>query len=66
MWWPNFRRMAKTTLNWDQLRELVAEGMIVGCHSYTHTSLYELSAEDLQREVFDARDEIEAQLVGQA
>lgn len=49
-------------LNWDQLRELVAEGMIVGCHSYTHASLYELSAEDLRHEVYDARDEIEAQL----
>ncbi|MCE5257527.1 MAG: polysaccharide deacetylase family protein [Chloroflexi bacterium] len=49
-------------LVWDQLRELVAQGMWVGCHSYSHYSMYELSPEDLHHEVFDARDEIEAQL----
>jgi peptidoglycan/xylan/chitin deacetylase (PgdA/CDA1 family) len=49
-------------LVWDQLIELVAQGMWVGCHSYGHYSLYDLSPDDLHHEVTDARDEIEARL----
>lgn len=49
-------------LNWDQLRTLVKQGMWVGCHSYSHRSLSELSETELHHEVFDARDEMIAQL----
>ncbi|MHB9031531.1 MAG: polysaccharide deacetylase family protein [Anaerolineae bacterium] len=49
-------------LVWDQLKELVDQGMWVGCHSYGHYNMYELSPEDLHHEVFDARDEIESRL----
>jgi peptidoglycan/xylan/chitin deacetylase (PgdA/CDA1 family) len=49
-------------LVWDQLRTLVAEGMWVGGHSFDHVSLYQLPADDLHHEVFDARQEIEKQL----
>ncbi|MHB1354980.1 MAG: polysaccharide deacetylase family protein [Anaerolineae bacterium] len=49
-------------LVWDQLRDLVAQGLWIGSHSYGHVSLYELPAEELHHEVFDSRQEIEQQL----
>jgi peptidoglycan/xylan/chitin deacetylase (PgdA/CDA1 family) len=49
-------------LIWDQLRDLVAQGMWVGCHSFGHVSLYDLPADELHHEVFDGRVEIEEQL----
>lgn|GEM_PF-1055991 len=49
-------------LDWERLRELQKEGVWFGAHSYSHMGLYELSAEDLEHEVVDAKAEIEKQL----
>jgi peptidoglycan/xylan/chitin deacetylase (PgdA/CDA1 family) len=40
------------------IRELVAAGMPVGSHGFSHHSWRGLSADGLRREVFDARDRI--------
>jgi peptidoglycan/xylan/chitin deacetylase (PgdA/CDA1 family) len=41
------------------LRELVNGGLTIGCHSWSHSSLPEVSDDELQREVIQAADELE-------
>jgi peptidoglycan/xylan/chitin deacetylase (PgdA/CDA1 family) len=49
-------------LNWEQLGELAATGFWVGCHSYDHTSLRGLSAEELAWQLGDSRALLEERL----
>jgi peptidoglycan/xylan/chitin deacetylase (PgdA/CDA1 family) len=50
-------------LSWDEIRELDAEGMEIGCHTLTHLILPKLkSDEQLRREIVAAKDMIEARI----
>ena len=50
------------TMDWDELRELVARGVEVGSHTATHPRLTQLSDHELQRELSESRSRLEAEL----
>ncbi len=52
-------------LNASQVRDLDAQGFEIGCHSMTHAYLSDLPEPELQREIVDAKLQIE-QIVGHA
>ncbi len=41
----------KNYLNWDEIRQLKAEGVVIGSHSHTHEHLSDYSLEELQKEI---------------
>ncbi|HTZ51488.1 MAG TPA: polysaccharide deacetylase family protein [Spirochaetia bacterium] len=50
-------------MSWDEIRQLDAEGMEIGCHTLTHLVLPRLkNDEQLTREIVAARDQIVAHL----
>ena len=50
-------------MTWDEIRELDAEGMEIGCHTFTHLILPRLkSDQQLRHEITDAKDLIEAHI----
>jgi peptidoglycan/xylan/chitin deacetylase (PgdA/CDA1 family) len=65
--WPKFREMGfpvtlfvntstihennKNYLNWDQIRELVNEGVSIGAHSHSHYHMSDLSIEEVRDEI---------------
>jgi peptidoglycan/xylan/chitin deacetylase (PgdA/CDA1 family) len=52
-------------LSHQQVRELSALGFEIGCHSMTHAYLTDLDEKGLQREICDAKSQLE-QIVGRA
>lgn len=53
-----------THMTREQLRELVAGGNEIGCHTMTHPDLRQLSARALEREVAGAKQDLEKLLGG--
>ncbi len=50
-------------MSWDEIRELDAEGMEIGCHTLTHLILPKLKSDDmLRREIVSAKQLIEAHI----
>ena len=65
--WPRFKEMGfpvtlfvntstihennKNYLNWDQIRELVNEGVSIGAHSHSHYHMADLSIEEVRDEI---------------
>jgi peptidoglycan/xylan/chitin deacetylase (PgdA/CDA1 family) len=50
-------------MTWDEIRELDAEGMEIGCHTLTHLILPKLKDDDfLRREIVSAKTMIEARI----
>ena len=65
--WPKFKEMGfpvtlfvntstihennKNYLNWDQIRELVNEGVSIGAHSHSHYHMSDLSIEEVRDEI---------------
>ena len=65
--WPKFKEMGfpvtlfvntstihennKNYLNWDQIRELVNEGVTIGAHSHSHYHMADLSIEEVRDEI---------------
>jgi len=49
---------ASRPLSWDNVRELDAAGIEIGCHSVNHPILSQLSAAEQRNEIFGARDRI--------
>ncbi|MGA2377689.1 MAG: polysaccharide deacetylase family protein [Spirochaetia bacterium] len=50
-------------MTWDEIRELDAEGMEIGCHTLTHLILPKLKSDDmLRREIVASKDLIEAHI----
>ncbi len=50
-------------MSWDEIRELDAEGMEIGCHTLTHLILPKLKDDEmLRREISSAKDQIEAHI----
>jgi len=49
-------------MNWPEIRELVAAGMVVGAHGLEHVPLSLLPREELARQLTEARRVIEARL----
>ena len=41
----------KNYLNWDEIRQLKAEGVVIGAHSHTHNHLANYTLEELQKEI---------------
>ncbi len=38
-------------INWDQIRELKEEGVIIGAHSHTHAHMPDISIEEVRKEI---------------
>ena len=50
----------KHHMTWDEVKELDAEGMQIGCHSLTHPFLQRIRSDDtLRREIFVSKQRIE-------
>ncbi|RMG63825.1 MAG: polysaccharide deacetylase family protein [Calditrichaeota bacterium] len=49
-------------LNWEQVREMLALGMMVGSHTLTHLNLPNAEAEDARREIEQSRKVLEEEL----
>jgi poly-beta-1,6-N-acetyl-D-glucosamine N-deacetylase len=65
--WPKFKEMGfpvtlfvntstihennKNYLNWDQIRELVNEGVSIGAHSHSHYHMADLSIKEIRNEI---------------
>lgn len=49
-------------LSWDDCKQMVAAGMLVGSHSLTHVNLIELGYEDIVKEMRDSKLKIEQEL----
>lgn len=50
-------------MTWDEIRELDAQGMEIGCHTLTHLILTKLKSDDqLRHEMVAAKDMIEARI----
>ena len=41
----------KSYLNWDQIRMLKNEGVVIGAHSHTHAHMPDLKIEDIRKEI---------------
>ena len=41
----------KNYLNWNEIRQLKAEGVVIGAHSHTHEHLADYTLEELQKEI---------------
>ena len=50
------------TMNWDQLRDLVAHEVEIGSHTLSHAHLTQLTDAELSRELRESRERIEAEL----
>lgn len=50
------------SMDWDDLREMVNEGMFVGSHTVTHPNLCRVTAARLRSELVDSRTAIDQQL----
>jgi peptidoglycan/xylan/chitin deacetylase (PgdA/CDA1 family) len=50
------------TMNWDQLRDLVAHKVEIGSHTLSHVYLTQLTDAELSRELRESRERIEAEL----
>jgi peptidoglycan/xylan/chitin deacetylase (PgdA/CDA1 family) len=50
------------TMDWELVRELAERGVEVGSHTRTHPHLTRLSGRELELELRDSRDEVEAEL----
>lgn len=53
----------RCAMSWDELREVVARGHVVACHTATHCSIFDLRGpEDVRRELVDSRVRLEEEL----
>jgi peptidoglycan/xylan/chitin deacetylase (PgdA/CDA1 family) len=50
------------TMSWDELRDIVAEGVEVGSHTRTHAHLTTVSEVELEHELVGSRQELEDEL----
>lgn len=50
------------TMDWEALRALAERGVEIGSHTLSHAHLTEVSASELERELGDSRDRLEAEL----
>jgi len=57
-----FRQSDLRTLDWDSLRDLTERGVEVGSHTVSHPHLTRLSDLELERELRESREHLEAEL----
>jgi len=58
----NFTESDLRTLDWDRLRNLSERGVEVGSHTVSHPHLTQLSDLELERELRESREQLEAEL----
>jgi peptidoglycan/xylan/chitin deacetylase (PgdA/CDA1 family) len=56
------RREAGNELTWEELRQLVADGVTIGAHTRTHAALTQLPLEGVRSEIRSCRQELLQQL----
>jgi peptidoglycan/xylan/chitin deacetylase (PgdA/CDA1 family) len=49
-------------LSWEQLRQMVGQGHEIGAHTVHHPKLHQLPVEEVRREVFQCKSELETRL----
>jgi peptidoglycan/xylan/chitin deacetylase (PgdA/CDA1 family) len=49
-------------LSWEQLRQMAGQGHEIGAHTVHHPKLHQLPVEEVRREVFQCKSDLEAQL----
>jgi peptidoglycan/xylan/chitin deacetylase (PgdA/CDA1 family) len=53
----------RCAMTWDELRDVVARGHVVACHTATHCAIVDVETqEDVQRELVDSRRRLEQEL----
>jgi peptidoglycan/xylan/chitin deacetylase (PgdA/CDA1 family) len=52
----------KSLMNWQQIRELAAQGVHFGAHSVTHRDLTSLSVGDAEQEMIESKREVERKI----
>ena len=50
------------TLNWDEIKRLYEEGILIGSHAVTHQKLTELNEEELKNEIAGSKELIEKKI----
>jgi peptidoglycan/xylan/chitin deacetylase (PgdA/CDA1 family) len=59
----NDRPGRRCAMTWDELRDVVARGHVVACHTATHCAASSISTpEDARRELFGSRERLEEEL----
>ena len=53
---------AADVLGWDDLRQLAAQGVTLGCHTRTHALANRIAADELRNEAVGSRDDIEREI----
>jgi hypothetical protein len=57
------RAGGRCAMTWDELRDVVARGHVVACHTATHCAIVDVETqEDIQRELLDSRRRLEQEL----
>ena len=60
---PNARaKMEDIMLNWEQVRQMLADGMVIGAHTLSHLNLPNADPEDALHEISDSRKVLEERL----
>jgi peptidoglycan/xylan/chitin deacetylase (PgdA/CDA1 family) len=60
---PSTRADGRVAMSWDEIRDAVRRGHVVGSHTYTHHRLPETTPDEvLRREIVDSKAALEAQL----
>lgn len=59
---PDYSGLEGDTLTWDQIRQLDAADFRAGGHTVTHPILSMIPDQQLQREIFECKEELEGQL----
>jgi peptidoglycan/xylan/chitin deacetylase (PgdA/CDA1 family) len=52
----------KSTLSWDELRQLQKEGIALGAHTQTHPILTQISPEQVRQEVVDSQRDLKREI----
>lgn len=52
----------KIFMNWDEIKELGENGFSIGIHTVSHRILATLSKEEIEKEIFESKNEIEKKL----
>ena len=54
--------MSRRFMNWDQVRDLAADGMWIGSHSYNHPYLARLFHASMEHQIVDSKAKLESEL----
>lgn len=57
-WWDAAISPRQPWMNWDQVRQLAAEGFEIGAHTQTHPDLGKIDGDEAEKEIVGSREEL--------